>query len=79
MTALVTRLWQDFGRAMQARRMRRELAGLDNRMLQDIGISRAQAIFEAERWVARPQDDRPRVARVERERRAEEHGCPVAS
>ena len=79
MTALAIRLWQGFARAMQARRMRRELAGLDDRMLQDIGISRAQAVFEAERGVARPQDDRPRAARVERERPAERLGCPVAS
>ena len=79
MTALVTRLWQGFERAMQARRMRHELAALDDRMLQDIGISRAQAIFEAERWVARPHDDRGRPVAVERERADEGHGCPVAS
>jgi uncharacterized protein YjiS (DUF1127 family) len=32
---------------MQDRATRRELAQLDDRMLQDLGISRAQAEFEA--------------------------------
>ncbi len=53
MTNLVSRLWHGVGDAMQLRRMRRELAQLDDRMLQDLGISRAQAAFEADRLVPR--------------------------
>ncbi len=45
--APLTRLWQGFADAMQERATRRELAQLDDRMLQDLGISRAQAEFEA--------------------------------
>ena len=47
-TAPLARLWQGFGHALQLRAMRRELAQLDDRMLQDLGISRAQAAFESE-------------------------------
>lgn len=56
MTDLVTRLWHGFEQAMQARTMRRELSELDDRMLQDLGISRAQAAFEADRLIARRPD-----------------------
>ena len=52
MTALVTRLWHGFEHALQARAMRQQLSQLDDRMLQDLGISRAQAEFEADTFVA---------------------------
>ena len=51
MSDLVSRLWHGVGDAIQLRRTRRELAQLDDRMLQDLGISRAQAAFEAGRLV----------------------------
>lgn len=41
------RLLQGIGFAVQSWTMRRELEGLDDRMLKDLGISRAQAEFEA--------------------------------
>ena len=62
MTALVTRLWHGVEHAMQARSMRRQLGQLDDRMLQDLGISRAQAEFEADTFVALRYDDTHRHA-----------------
>ena len=47
-TAPFSRFWQGFAQAMQASASRRDLSQLDDRMLQDLGISRAQAAFEAE-------------------------------
>ncbi len=41
--------WQAVTRAVRAAASRRQLAELDDRMLQDLGISRAQAQFEASR------------------------------
>ncbi len=58
MTDLVARLWHGFEQAMQARTLRRELLQLDDRMLQDLGISRAQAAFEADRLVAVRREER---------------------
>ncbi len=48
-TAPFSRFRQGFGQAMQAWARRRDLSQLDDRMLQDLGISRAQAAFDAER------------------------------
>ena len=45
--APLTRLWQGVEHAMQGWAMRRELSQLDDRMLKDLGISRAQAEFQA--------------------------------
>lgn len=47
--APVSRFWQGFGQAMQHWARRNDLSQLDDRMLQDLGISRAQAAFDAER------------------------------
>jgi uncharacterized protein YjiS (DUF1127 family) len=44
--ALLGRAWHNFT-------TRRDLAGLDDRMLKDLGISRAQAQFEANRPIWR--------------------------
>lgn len=52
MTGLMTRFWHGVEHAMQVRSTRRQLEQLDDRMLQDLGISRAQARFEARRLVA---------------------------
>jgi uncharacterized protein YjiS (DUF1127 family) len=43
------RLWQGVGHAMQTWATRQSLCQLDDRMLKDLGISRAQAEFEASR------------------------------
>ncbi|HEX4173892.1 MAG TPA: DUF1127 domain-containing protein [Acetobacteraceae bacterium] len=48
-SAPLARLWQGVGHAMRERAARRQLGQLDDRMLQDLGISRAQATFEAGR------------------------------
>lgn len=48
-TAPFSRFWQGFGQAMQHWARRSDLSQLDDRMLQDLGISRAQAGFEIER------------------------------
>ena len=47
-------LWQRLLQAWLEAATRRQLATLDDRALQDIGVSRAQAQFEAERpvWAA---------------------------
>ncbi len=37
--------------AWRKRRTRRMLTDMDDRMLSDLGISRAQASFEASRWL----------------------------
>jgi len=49
-------VWHAMGRAITLRSSRRDLAELDDRMLKDLGISRAQAQFEANRpvWEADP-------------------------
>jgi uncharacterized protein YjiS (DUF1127 family) len=44
--AFLARAWRNFT-------TRRDLAGLDDRMLKDLGISRAQAHFEANRPIWR--------------------------
>jgi uncharacterized protein YjiS (DUF1127 family) len=44
---------QHLARAWHNYTSRRDLAGLDERMLQDLGISRAQAHFEANRPIWR--------------------------
>ena len=46
-TAPISRLWQGVEHAVQVWATRRELSQLDDRMLKDLGISRAQAEFEA--------------------------------
>jgi uncharacterized protein YjiS (DUF1127 family) len=43
------RIWRVVAQAARLAATRRELAELDDRMLQDLGISRAQAAFEASR------------------------------
>ncbi len=43
--------WDRIQRALVVRRTRRLLAGMDDRMLSDIGVSRAQAGYEAQRPV----------------------------
>ncbi len=56
-TAPFSRFWQGFGQAIQVSARRPDLSQLDERMLQDLGISRARAAFEAERrdvWHAAP-------------------------
>ena len=53
-----SRFLQTIGHALQARAVRRELEGMDERMLKDLGISRAQAEFQLDYgyhgWNARP-------------------------
>lgn len=47
-----TRVWRGLGETVRRARVRRELQqllNLDDRMLQDLGISRAQAEFQATR------------------------------
>ncbi len=44
----LARAWTAFKTARKATTTRRQLASLDDRALSDIGISRAQAQFEAE-------------------------------
>lgn len=44
-TAPLTRLWEGLDQARRDWATRRELAQLDDRMLKDLGISRAQAEF----------------------------------
>ncbi len=56
-TTPLARIWQGFARARQNWATRRELSQLDDRMLKDLGISRAQAAFEVERhsiWFGSP-------------------------
>lgn len=56
-TSPLGRIWQGFARARQNWVARRELSQLDDRTLQDLGISRAQAAFELERhgiWFGSP-------------------------
>jgi len=45
----LARLWTGIRLALLAIETRRQLAGLDDRMLRDIGISHADALREAER------------------------------
>lgn len=46
---LTARAWQQFEYALAMCAERRELASLDDAALKDLGISRAQAAFEASR------------------------------
>ena len=46
---MVSRMWRGVGHALSVWASRRDLERLDDRMLQDLGISRAQAAFEASR------------------------------
>jgi uncharacterized protein YjiS (DUF1127 family) len=48
-SAPIARLWHEIDHALASRATRRELEQLDDRMLKDLGISRAQAAFEAQR------------------------------
>lgn len=48
--APLARLWLGVEHAMQAMAARRELSRMDDRMLQDLGVSRAQAEFQATHW-----------------------------
>lgn len=48
---LVARCWQAYCRWDDRRRQHRHLAELDDRLLADIGLSRAQARGEASRWL----------------------------
>jgi uncharacterized protein YjiS (DUF1127 family) len=45
-SAPIARLWHEIDHALASRATRREL---EHRMLKDLGISRAQAAFEAQR------------------------------
>lgn len=58
-TGRAGRVWDLLRRVWHARRTRRDLAGMDDRMLADIGIGRADAYEEARRapWDVTP---RPR-------------------
>jgi uncharacterized protein YjiS (DUF1127 family) len=47
--ALAVCAWRAFERAQDVWGMRQRLGDLDDRMLQDLGISRAQAQYEASR------------------------------
>ncbi len=49
MPGLLARLFHGVDRAVTIWSSRRELETLDDRMLQDLGLSRAQASFEAHR------------------------------
>lgn len=49
MAAPFARLWHGIGQVMQSWATRQDLCQLDDRMLKDLGISRAQAEFEASR------------------------------
>ncbi len=58
--APLTRLWHEVEHVMQVWATRRELSQLDDRMLKDLGISRAQAEFQAGRhgvWHIGPHHD----------------------
>ena len=60
-SAPIARLFHGVDRAMTAWSSRRELERLDDRMLKDLGLSRAQAMFEAQRapWdMPKPGDQR---------------------
>lgn len=61
MTAIATRLRNTLALWIETARTRRALAALDDRMLTDIGLTRAQANVEAKRWfwdcAPRRQDD----------------------
>lgn len=48
-SGLLRRLWAGFDRAARLRAQRGALAALDDRMLADIGLSRAQALAECDR------------------------------
>jgi uncharacterized protein YjiS (DUF1127 family) len=52
-SASPARLWQamreTLARARREARLRREIERLDDRMLSDLGLSRAQALFEVDR------------------------------
>jgi uncharacterized protein YjiS (DUF1127 family) len=43
----LTRIWDEVDSMMEVAATRRRLEEMDDRMLQDLGISRAQADFEA--------------------------------
>ncbi len=58
MTAPLTRIWHGLEHVIQDWATRRELSQLDDRMLKDLGISRAQAQFEVDRtWHIDPHHD----------------------
>jgi uncharacterized protein YjiS (DUF1127 family) len=46
----IGRAWVGLGYVVQAMEARNRLTNLDDRMLKDLGISRAQAEFELSRW-----------------------------
>ena len=54
MAAPFARVWHGIAHVMQSWAARQDLCQLDDRMLKDLGISRAQAEFEASRsmWQA---------------------------
>ena len=46
-TTPLARLWQSFEHAMKDRAVMRDIDRMDERMLKDLGLSRAQAEFQA--------------------------------
>ena len=56
LAAGLTRAWHEVEHVVDVVTSRRQLAEMDDRMLKDLGISRAQAEFEASRapWHTQP-------------------------
>ena len=61
--APLIRVWRRLDQLAKLRASRQQLAELDDALLKDIGISRAQALFEASRpaWDAGPAPAKPPI------------------